>query len=89
MSASKSRAPEASRATLAFGGSRVEVRAVTMDFVTPLPWTQRRNDAVWVIVDRLTKSAHFLAVRMTFTHWRNSAGCIFVRLSGYMECQSL
>ena len=27
----------------------------------------RRHDAVWVIVDRLTKSAHFLAVRMTFT----------------------
>ena len=23
------------------------------------------------------------------SHWRNSAGCIFVRLSGYMECQSL
>ena len=38
-----------------------------MDFVTPLPRTQRRNDVVWVIVDQLTKSAHFLAVRMTFT----------------------
>ena len=36
-----------------------------MDFVTHLP--QRRHDAVWVIVDRLTKSAHFLAMRMTFT----------------------
>ena len=31
-----------------------------------LPRTQQRHDAVWVIVDRLTKSAHFLAVRMTF-----------------------
>ena len=38
-----------------------------MDFVTHLPRTPRRHDAVWVIVDRLTKSAHFLAVRMTFT----------------------
>ena len=37
-----------------------------MDFVTHFPWTQQRHDAVWVIVDRLTKSAHFLAVRMTF-----------------------
>ena len=37
-----------------------------MDFVTHLPQTPRRHDAVWVIVDRLTKSAHFLAVRMTF-----------------------
>ena len=40
---------------------------VTMDFVTHLPRTQQRHDAVWVIVDRLTKSAHFLAVRMTFS----------------------
>ena len=38
-----------------------------MDFVTHLPWTSQKHDAVWVIVDRLTKSAHFLAVRMTFT----------------------
>ena len=38
-----------------------------MDFVTHLPRTSQRHDAVWVIVDRLTKSAHFLAVRMTFT----------------------
>ena len=39
----------------------------TMDFVTHLQWTPQGHDAVWVIVDRLTKSAHFLAVRMTFT----------------------
>ena len=38
-----------------------------MDFVTHLPWTSRGHDAVWVIVDRLTKLAHFLAERMTFT----------------------
>ena len=38
-----------------------------MDFVTHLPRTPRRHDVVWVIVVRLTKSAHFLAVRMTFT----------------------
>ena len=34
---------------------------VTMDFVTYFPWTQQRHDAVWVIVDRLTKSAHFFS----------------------------
>ena len=38
-----------------------------MDFVTHLPRTSQKHDVVWVIVDRLTKSAHFLAVRMTFT----------------------
>ena len=29
-----------------------------MDFVTHLPQTQQRHGAVWVIVDRLKKSAH-------------------------------
>ena len=38
-----------------------------MDFVTHLLQTLRAHDAVWVIVDWLTKSTHFLAVRMTFT----------------------
>ena len=38
-----------------------------MDFMNHLSWTPRRHDVVWVIVDRLTKSAHFLAVWMTFT----------------------
>ena len=40
---------------------------ITMDFVTHLPQTSRGHDAVWVIVDRLTKSTHFLAMRITFT----------------------
>ena len=38
-----------------------------MDFVTHLSWTPQGHDAVWVIVDRLLKSTHFLAMRMTFT----------------------
>ena len=38
-----------------------------MDFVTHLPQTPQKHDTVWVIVDRLTKSTHFLAMRMTFT----------------------
>ena len=37
---------------------------VTMDFVCGLPNTRRKHDAIWVIVDRLTKSAHFLQIRM-------------------------
>ena len=37
-----------------------------MDFVTHLPRTPQRHDAVWVIVDWLMKLTHFLAVRMTF-----------------------
>ena len=37
-----------------------------MDFMTYLPRTLQRYDVVWVIVDWLTKSAHFLVVWMTF-----------------------
>ena len=40
---------------------------ITMDFVTHFPWTSRGHDAVWLIVDRLTKSTHFLAMRITIT----------------------
>ena len=34
-----------------------------MDFVMGLPRTLKGNNAVWVIVDRLTKSAHFLPIK--------------------------
>ena len=40
---------------------------ITMDFVVGLPSTQAGFDAIWVIVDRLTKSAHFLPVRTKFS----------------------
>ncbi|GJV50897.1 putative reverse transcriptase domain-containing protein [Tanacetum coccineum] len=36
---------------------------ITMDFVTKLPKTVTGQDTIWVIVDRLTKSAHFLPMR--------------------------
>ena len=38
-----------------------------MDFVVGLPKTKEGYDTIWVIVDRLTKSAHFLPVRITYT----------------------
>ena len=37
---------------------------ITMDFVVGLPKTQKGHDSIWVIVDRLTKSAHFLPVNV-------------------------
>ena len=38
-----------------------------MDFVSDFPLTQRKHDSVWVIVDRLTKSAHFLPVQLDYS----------------------
>ena len=36
---------------------------VTMDFVVGLPRTRSKKNGVWMIVDRFTKSAHFLAMK--------------------------
>ncbi|GKC53977.1 putative reverse transcriptase domain-containing protein [Tanacetum coccineum] len=38
---------------------------ITMDFITKLPKTSSGHDTIWVIVDRLTKSAHFIPTRET------------------------
>jgi transposase InsO family protein len=38
-----------------------------MDFITGLPCTQRGYDSIWVIVDRLTKVAHFLPVKTPYS----------------------
>nr|GFD32294.1 putative nucleotidyltransferase, ribonuclease H [Tanacetum cinerariifolium] len=40
---------------------------ISMDFVTGLPQTQRRHDAIWVVVDRLTKTAYFLPIRKDYS----------------------
>ncbi|KAE8706452.1 Detected protein of unknown function [Hibiscus syriacus] len=46
---------------------------ITMDFVTGLPMTPSKKDSVWVIVDILTKSVHFIPVRILEDMLR---GCI-------------
>ncbi|KAI3510702.1 hypothetical protein L1887_17835 [Cichorium endivia] len=38
---------------------------ISMDFITKLPRTSSGCDTIWVIVDRLTKSAHFLPIKET------------------------
>ena len=40
---------------------------ITMDFVFKLPPTVQRHDGIWVAVDRLTKSTHFLPIREKFS----------------------
>nr|GEV87310.1 putative reverse transcriptase domain-containing protein [Tanacetum cinerariifolium] len=40
---------------------------IRMDFVTKLPKTSNERDTIWVIVDRLTKSAHFIPTQETYS----------------------
>jgi hypothetical protein len=40
---------------------------ISMDFIVGLPKTAKGYDSIWVIVDRLTKIAHFLPVRVKYT----------------------
>ncbi|GKC07244.1 putative reverse transcriptase domain-containing protein, partial [Tanacetum coccineum] len=41
--------------------------SITMNFITELPRTRNRHGAIWIVVDRLTKSAHFLAIREDYS----------------------
>jgi hypothetical protein len=54
-----------------------------MDFITKLPRTQSDHDSIWVIVDRLTKSAHFLPIKENYSMDR------LAKLFPDMELQSL
>jgi hypothetical protein len=40
--------------------------SISMDFIVGLPQTLKGHDSIWVIVDRLTKVAHFVAVRIDY-----------------------
>jgi hypothetical protein len=40
---------------------------ISMDFVCGLPRASKNHDAIWVVVDRLTKSAHFIPIRMNYS----------------------
>jgi hypothetical protein len=40
---------------------------ISMDFIMGLPLTARKFESIWVIVDRLTKYAHFILVHTRYT----------------------
>ena len=69
---------------------------VSKDFITGLPTTRKGNDSIWVIIDRLTKSAHFIPVKihtdlpsMLIYIWLTLSSCmVFPRPSYQIEDHS-
>ncbi|GJV89963.1 putative reverse transcriptase domain-containing protein [Tanacetum coccineum] len=57
----------------------VEGEKITMDLVTKLPKSSGGYDTIWVIVDRLTKSAHFLPIHEDYK-WRSWQGFTLMKL---------
>lgn len=68
LSEDQSRTLEVSWKVTSIGYSHVERENITMNFITKLPSTTKGFDAIWVIVDHLTKITHFLAI------WESSSG---------------
>nr|GEU46514.1 retrotransposon protein, putative, Ty3-gypsy subclass [Tanacetum cinerariifolium] len=63
---------------------------ISMDFVTGLPRTQRIHDTIWVVVDRLTKSAHFLLIRKDYSvsSWHASIKCALFEMIYGRKCRA-
>ncbi|KZV46658.1 hypothetical protein F511_15460 [Dorcoceras hygrometricum] len=58
--------------------------SISMDFVLGLPRTVQGYNSIWVIVDRITKSVHFLPVKTTYEMRKYAELCIreIIRLHG-------
>jgi hypothetical protein len=50
---------------------------VTIDFITKLPRTTKQHDSIMVVVDKLTKVAHFILVKLT--HKETNIAKIYMR----------
>ena len=60
---SEDRAPKAVKSITTLRDPQVDWESISMDFVMGLLREKVRYDAIWVIVDRLTKSTNFLSIR--------------------------
>jgi hypothetical protein len=40
--------------------------AISLDFITSLPRTQKQNDSIMVVINKLSKFAHFIPIKYTF-----------------------
>ncbi|GKB33742.1 putative reverse transcriptase domain-containing protein [Tanacetum coccineum] len=59
-----------------------KLEQISMDFITGLPCTFKKNDAIWVVVDRLTKSAHFLPIQIGYSTLKDMLRSCALKLMG-------
>jgi hypothetical protein len=67
LSEGESRTPKTSRIATTSKDPRMETGRDRNGFHSRLPRTQAGYDSIWVIVDRLTKDAHFILVKTTYS----------------------
>jgi hypothetical protein len=46
----------------------MEMDEIEMDIIVGLPHTRAGYDSIWVVVDRLTKSAHFIPIKTSYNN---------------------
>ena len=39
---------------------------ISMDFITGLPKSKKQNDSIFVVIDKLSKAAHFIPMKLTY-----------------------
>ena len=61
---------------------------ISMDFIMGLPWTVNGYDRIWVIVDKFSKSAHFLPIK-SLVLWSTWQSCTLDRWSSFTESPDL
>ena len=45
---------------------------ITLDFITGLPKIKKQNDSIMVVVDKLSKVAHFIPIKFTYNTVQNA-----------------
>ena len=63
---SESRGPKAKWFASRNPSSYLEVEDINMDLLVGFSRTQKQYDSIWVVVQRLTKSSHFIPVKFTY-----------------------
>ncbi|WVZ80236.1 hypothetical protein U9M48_027729 [Paspalum notatum var. saurae] len=65
--ACEGRTSETCRFVATFEDSEWKWEEISMDFIVGLPGTRKGYNSIWVVVDRLTKVAHFIPVNTTYS----------------------